>query len=276
MTLRFLSPILLLFVPTLAFSQHDHPVNRPGIAEIKTWEIGIDAEIPENKAPNTLEQYDEDGRVLLIENEYLKTSFTYGEDGMITRQEFHKQMGEEQLTETYQFIHTDSMEIRRIEEYQLLMMADGGYKSGAVDHRAEYAHIPAQVSCEGCNFHSEWRYTFDDQGRKTQAVKYWRKNSQLKRTDIYTYEYVGDSLCIKRKYEPNYRDELVLSLLTVQDNNESVLFNKYFYMDPIDSQDNESLRALTPRSYQVDDQGNWIERIEAGGKKKTVRVITYR
>lgn len=119
---------------------------RPGIAEIKTWEIGIDAEIPENKPPKTLIQYDEVGRVLLIDSEYLKTSFTYTEDGQITRKEFHKQMGEEQLTETYQFIHTDSMDIRRIFMYKLLMMADEGYKSGAIDHRAEFAHIPAQIS----------------------------------------------------------------------------------------------------------------------------------
>lgn len=275
MSLRFLS-LVLLFVPVLTFSQHDHPADRPGIAEIKTWEIGIDAEIPENKAPNATELYDEQGRILNIESEYLRTTFTYGEAGMITRKEFHKQMGEEQLTETYQFIHTDSMDIRRISEYKLLMMADGGYKSGAVDHRAEYAHIPAQISCEGCDFYSEWRYTYNDEGRKTQAVKYWRRNSQLKRIDIYTYEYVGDSLCIKRMYEPNYRDELVLSVLTVQDSNGCVLFNKYFYDDPIDSLDNESLRALQPRTYRSDDQGNWIERIEADGKTKTVRVITYR
>lgn len=275
MSLRFIS-LVLLFVPVLTFSQHDHPGDKPGIAEIKTWKIGIDADIPENKPPKTLIQYDETGRVLLINSEYLTTSFTYTEDGQITRKEIHKQMGEEQLTETYQFIHTDSMDIRRISEYKLLMMADGGYKSGAVDHRADYAHIPAQISCEGCNFHSEWRYTYDDQGRKTQAVKYWRRNSQLKRTDIYTYEYVGDSLCIKRLYEPNYRDELVLSMLTVLDYNETVLFYKYFYMDPIDTKDNESLRALQPRTYRSDDQGNWIERIEADGKTKTVRVITYR
>lgn len=276
MSLRFLSPIFLLFVPIFSFAQHDHPADRPGIAEIKTWKIGIDAEIPENKPPQTLIQYDETGRVLLIDSEYLTTSFTYTEDGQITRKEIHKQFGEEQLTETYRFLHTDSMDIRRISQYKLLMMADGGYKSGAIDHRKEYAHIPPVQYCDSCDFYAEWRYRFDDQGRRIQAVKYWRRNSQLKRQDIYTYEYVGDSLCIKRKFEPNYRDELVLSVLTVLDHNEAILFNKYFYDNPIDNLDKEGLKSLQSLTYRTDDQGNWVERIEPDGTTKTVRIITYR